>query len=177
MRAEFPDLVPGSLSHLANRFGTDKGTKPGDWGIAHGYAAIYERFLGARRLEPLRLLELGVWKGASLRMWESYLPNAQIIGIDNLSDTGRADFTRADILIGDATDQHFLQDAVRRFAGGKIDIVIDDASHVLDQQVLTLEALFPLLDDGGLYFVEDVSGSRFKDGNPRRLPRYARGAR
>ena len=110
-------------------------------------------------------------------MWESYLPNAQIIGIDNLSDTGRADFTRADILIGDATDQHFLQDAVRRFAGGKIDIVIDDASHVLDQQVLTLEALFPLLDDGGLYFVEDVSGSRFKDGNLGRLPRYARGAR
>jgi hypothetical protein len=61
MRADFPDLVPGSLSHLANRFGTDKGTKPGDWGIAHGYAAIYERFLGAV-LDEVEATVIQQWK-------------------------------------------------------------------------------------------------------------------
>jgi len=103
-------------------------------------------------------------------MWESYLPNAQIIGIENLSDIVQEGTKRTKILIGDAADERFLNDAVRRFYGGKIDIVIDDASHILDQQVRTFEALFPFVEEGGLYFVEDVSGSRFKDGNRGLLP-------
>ena len=159
-----------SLTELANRFGSDKGTDPGEWGLAHGYAVIYERFLAARRLEPLRLLEIGVWKGGSLRMWESYLPNAQIIGIDNLPNIVQENAQRTEILIGDAADQQFLIDAAHRFSGGKIDIVIDDASHILDQQVPTFETLFPFVEERGLYFVEDISGSRFKDGNRRVLP-------
>jgi hypothetical protein len=161
-----------SLTDLANRFGSDKGTSPGDWGVSHGYATIYERFLSVRRFEPLRLLEIGVWKGGSLRMWESYLPNAQIIGIDNLSSVIQQRAKRAEILIGDAADQQFLNDVLERFAGGKVDIVIDDASHILDQQVRTFEILFPCLEEGGLYFVEDVSGSRFHDGNRGLLPYF-----
>jgi hypothetical protein len=159
-----------SLTELANRFGSDKGTHFGDWGVAHEYAEVYERFLAARRLEPIRLLELGVWKGASLRMWEAYFPNAEIIGIDNLPDVVQQKLERAEVLIGDAADAAFLTSAVDRFAEGKIDIVVDDCGHVLDQQIRSFEKLFPLLDAGGLYFVEDVSGSRFKDGNPGALP-------
>jgi hypothetical protein len=159
-----------TLTELANRFGSDKGSCPGDWGVAHRYTAIYERFLAARRFEPLRLLEIGVWKGASLRMWESYLPNAQIIGLEIRPDIVQDCGKRARVLIGDAGDERFLKDAVGHFAGGQIDIVIDDASHLLDQQVRTLEMLFPFLAEGGLYFVEDISGSRFKDGNAGLMP-------
>jgi regulator of replication initiation timing len=170
MSAELSKVGIPSLTDLANRFGSDKGTNPGDWGLAHGYAAIYERFLSVRRFEPLRLLELGVWKGGSLRMWESYLPNAQIIGIENLPNVVQEPSKRSEILIGDAANEQFLSDTLHRFSGGKVDIVIDDASHILDQQVRTFETLFPFVEDGGLYFVEDVSGSRFKDGNRGLLP-------
>jgi hypothetical protein len=170
MSAEHSNNGNPSLTELANRFGSDKGTVPGDWGLAHDYATVYERFLSVRRFEPLRLLEIGVWKGGSLRMWESYLPNAQIIGIENLRDVVQVKGERVEILIGDGSDQQFLKDALDRFSGRKIDIVIDDASHILDQQVRTFELLFPFLEEGGLYFVEDISGSRFPGGNRGLLP-------
>jgi 23S rRNA U2552 (ribose-2'-O)-methylase RlmE/FtsJ len=158
------------LTALAAKFGSDKGNTLGDWGVAHNYTAVYQALLATRRLEALRILELGVWKGASLQMWESFFPNAQIIGVEILPNIVTAQLQRANVVIGDATDRGFLRDLIGRFRGGKVDIVIDDASHVLEQQILSFETLFPALDEGGIYFVEDISGSRYKDGNRGTMP-------
>jgi SAM-dependent methyltransferase len=154
------DEVP-TLTELANMFGSDKGTKIGDWDTAHGYAPIYEHFLAARRSEPLRLLEIGVWKGASLRMWERYLPQARIVGVDILPEARQAASDRSQVVIGDASDPNFIRSIVDSCFDGTVDVVVDDGSHVLDQQLAALETLFPLLSEGGLYFVEDISVSRF----------------
>ena len=159
-----------SLAHLAEHFGSDKGHALGDWGIGHAYTDVYERLLRSRRHEPLRLLELGVWRGASLRMWEAYFPKAEIVGIENLPDIVEEEFDRAQVIIGDATDAKLLKEVANKFKGAKIDIIIDDASHVLEQQIASFEALFPHLEEGGLYFVEDVCCSRFKDGNRGTVP-------
>jgi hypothetical protein len=165
MAAECSNDGSSRLTDLASQFGPDTGTHLGDWGLAHGYAAIYEWFLAVRRFEPLRLLEIGVWKAGSLRMWESYLPNARILRIESSPDVVQERAERAEILIGDAADEQFLNDVLCRFSGGKIDLVIDHASHILDQQIRTFETLFPFVEEDGLYFVEEVSGSRFQDGN------------
>jgi hypothetical protein len=162
--------VDENLNDLAAKFGSDKGRCPGDWGIAHEYTDVYAAFLGPRRLEPLRILELGVWKGASLQIWETFFPNAQVIGVENLPDIVTAPFRRAKVKVGDATDSGFLNEVLAQFRDDKVDIIIDDASHVLEQQIASFETLFPALDDGGLYFVEDISGSRYKDGNHGTLP-------
>jgi len=42
-------------------------------------------------------------------------------------------------------------------AGRSIDLVIDDASHLLDATRASFETLFPLLRPGGLYVIEDYS--------------------
>src|ERR1035437_6331525 len=62
------------LDRIALQFGTDK--------FVHGYTPYYERHLGLLRFEPITLLEIGVWDGASLRTWEAWMPEAQIIGVD-----------------------------------------------------------------------------------------------
>ncbi len=72
---------PG-LTQLENHFGVDKGTVLGDWEHPHYYTFVYEYFLKPVRNKPIGLLEIGVWKGASLRMWEAYLPQAKIVGVD-----------------------------------------------------------------------------------------------
>jgi hypothetical protein len=153
--------VVDNLTELANTFGSDKGTRIGDWGTAHGYTRIYHRFLEPRRCEPLKLLEIGVWKGASLRMWEQFFPHARIVGIDILSDALRAASERSQVVIGDASDRDFLKQVVDTHFGGTVDVVVDDGSHVLDHQVTAIETLFPLLSEGGWYFIEDISVSRF----------------
>jgi hypothetical protein len=159
-----------SLIDLAGCFGTDKGAVPGDFGHPHHYTEVYERFLEPLRDRPLRLLEIGVWKGASLRVWEDYFPNATIIGIENLADIVEGKFERATVMIGDATNTAFMDSVVDRFVGGEVDVVIDDGSHILDQQITCLEHLMPRLAEGGLYFIEDIACSRFPKWNRGTLP-------
>src|SRR5258708_3232463 len=143
-----------ALTELANAFGSDKGTRIGDWGTAHGYTRIYEHFLAPRRFESLKLLEIGVWKGASLRMWERYLPETRIVGVDILPDAQQAASERSRVIVGDASDRDFLRQVVDTCFDGTVDVVVDDGSHVLDHQLAALETLFPLLSEGGLYFIE-----------------------
>lgn len=43
-----------------------------------------------------------------------------------------------------------------RFEQGVFDVIIDDGSHASFDQQLTLSHFFPLLADGGWYFIEDL---------------------
>ena len=40
--------------------------------------------------------------------------------------------------------------------GGNFDLIIDDASHNADHQILTAGILVPLLAPGGIYIIEDI---------------------
>jgi hypothetical protein len=69
----------------------------------------------------------------------------------------------ADRGLGDVVQPHYAvdqgdTDTIRALAtdlGGPLDLVADDASHVLDPTRASVEALFPLLRPGGLYVIED----------------------
>jgi GT2 family glycosyltransferase/glycosyltransferase involved in cell wall biosynthesis len=158
-------LRPASLTALADKHNTDKGSVPGLLGHPHRYAPIYQRYLDAVRHHPVHLLEIGVHRGASLRLWEEYLPNARIVGVDIDPTSRLAASTRSAVEIGDATNREFIRDVVRRHLDGVVDIVIDDGSHVLGQQLAAFANLFPVMTEGGLYFVEDICAGRFRPWN------------
>ena len=89
--------------------------------------------------------------GQSLRMWQDYLPNARIVGID----IARKAVTGARISTeqGDQADVAFLADVARRH--GPFDVVIDDGSHLGPDVKASFEALFEHLVPGGIYVIED----------------------
>lgn len=77
-------LVPWNLNLLAHLYGTDKAQSS-----LHGYTTYYVRHLQHRRRKVTRVLEIGVGGyededdgGESLRMWRTYFPNADVIGVD-----------------------------------------------------------------------------------------------
>lgn len=132
------------LDALAIKFNSDKRTGQ------NGYTPTYERYLSTWRTRPFRLLEIGVYRGASLRMWETYFPHADIIGLD-IDDTCAAiEFERARVIIGNQSKPKMLHSL------GAFDVVIDDGSHVCNDQIASFMALFPSVLPGGLYFIEDV---------------------
>jgi hypothetical protein len=76
-----PECAPMSeetLDELGIRYGTDKASR-GHPVRNHGYLGFYERFLTPLRHEPLRILEIGVWRGQSLMMWAEYFQNARVV--------------------------------------------------------------------------------------------------
>ena len=51
----------------------------GDKGTLHSYIDVYAEYISPRTKS---LLEVGVFEGHSLMMWQTYLPKARIVGLD-----------------------------------------------------------------------------------------------
>jgi hypothetical protein len=132
------------------------------------YFPIYDRHLRGYRGRPIRLLEIGVYRGGGLELLHQYLgPEAHLVGIDIDEAAARAVGDRYPVEIGDQEDPEFLRRVAQKH--GPFDVVIDDGGHHVRQQIVSVETLFPLLNEGGTYVVEDCHTSywpEFADPEP-----------
>ena len=153
--------MPASLTDLANKYKSDKGT---EFGERHGYSQAYEELFAPMRHAPIRLLEIGLRydpyyvelnhaTSPSLEMWLEYFPQAEIFGLD-IKDFSGLRKERLTILRGDQGSPADLRRAASVL--GPLDIVIDDGSHASFHQQLTFVHLFPCLRQNGMYIVEDL---------------------
>jgi hypothetical protein len=140
-----------SLSALAHKYGTDKypgfrGRGPEDY---HSYVPFYEELLHGRNIR--KLLEIGIFEGASLRMWRDWLPWAQIYGVDiDPTRVFQEDRIQCEALhAGCEEDIHAYAKRL-----GPWDVVIDDGSHQLADQIMAGQVLIPYTK---LYIIEDIN--------------------
>jgi hypothetical protein len=144
-----------TLYELGLQFNTDKI-------VRHRYDLAYDAYFKQKRLDNVKLLELGIGGegyedgGGSLSMWKSYFPNGQIIGVDIYDKTYLAN-DRIQIEVGDISDTSFLHKLVEKY--GKFDFVIDDASHKSPDTLTALFVLGHAIIDGGYYVIEDIQTS------------------
>ncbi len=126
-----------TLAELAKKHGTDK--------HEHGYCAHYQHHIP--KLEG-KLLEIGIQDGASLRTWQDFYPEAEVIGIDN---NPVCMIDGLDCVLGDVTKP----EDVDRF--NDLDVVIDDGSHNSHEICAAFQLLWPKLNPGGWYVIEDLA--------------------
>ncbi len=136
-----------------------KSDGPGIWKWRH-YFDIYHRHLNhLRNRDNLVVLEIGIYSGGSIDMWQDYFgPSATIYGVDIESACRAYERPGVHVLIGDQADPTFWR---RVLADGTLpapDVVIDDGGHNALQQRITLEELLPRIRPGGVYLCEDVHG-------------------
>lgn len=123
---------------------------------------FYYEILEPHRQEELKILELGVGdKGASLKMWREFLPNAQIYLFDpfflthpNIKVTKEElEALNINVIVGNQLSRKDLQKLKQH---GQFDFIIDDAAHVNDAHQISLATLFPYLKSKGSYIIEDL---------------------
>jgi len=138
-----------TLAEIGQEFDTDKTQSP-------GYIDNYERCFGPLRGAPVRLLELGVYRGGSLLMWRNYFPNGLIIGLDMQPNPLETMPDRVRFYQGSQSDEALLNLIARECAPDGFDIVIDDAAHVGTIARDSFHILFERhLKPGGIYVIED----------------------
>ena len=149
-------FMGSNLRDLATVYGTDK------W-CQHWYAQHYETHFALLRRKQLNVLEIGIggYKhpdlgGGSLRMWRTYFPNSRIYGID-IHDKSLHDERRIKTFRGSQTDEHFLEKVLKTIK--RVDIIIDDGSHLNEHVLFTFKFLFPRLSEKGIYVIEDTQTS------------------
>ncbi len=122
------------------------------------YFDIYTRHFEPYRPKPIKMLEIGVFRGGSLRMWKKFFhADSVIVGIDidkNCQQHEIAD-QQVYVRIGSQADPDFLAAVNQEF--GPFDIILDDGSHKTHHQLASFNSLFrDALKDGGCYMVEDM---------------------
>jgi len=130
----------------------------------HNYTHLYDRHLNGLYNERIKILEIGVQRGASLLVWKKAFPKAKIFGID-IRDVSQERILRRNkdlkLFVGDQADVKFLKSVARH---GPFDLIIDDGCHDPESMVISLETLWPHLAKNGIYVLEDIGHNRKQPG-------------
>ena len=129
------------------------------------YFPIYQEIFSPLARHSVRILEIGVYRGASLDLWRRYFthPDRIIVGLDIDPDCARFDAPehRVHVRIGSQVDVAFLRSVVEEF--GPFDLIIDDGSHISSHIIGSFNYLFANgLKDPGIYFVEDLHANYWR---------------
>ena len=143
------------LDEIAKNNGTDKSSE------IHNYCEKYEKYLRFDRDQPLKILEIGVLNGASVKTWSEFYPNSTIVGIDIDPNCKSYEGDRIKIEIGSQDDVEFLRSVVEKY--GAFDLILDDGSHMQHHVLASFDFLFHHLVKGGTYVVEDSCCAYWND--------------
>jgi hypothetical protein len=125
------------------------------------------------------LLELGIWQGGSPLFYAMATDVKKVVALDLAAPKPALDAIidrhalRGKLTLQFETSQdnpaavrHLIN---REFGDQKLDLVIDDASHLYDISKRSFEIIYPRLREGGLYVIEDwqwahIDHPQYQDG-------------
>jgi hypothetical protein len=128
----YQQIPAKSLSEISWLFDTYKGPRQ------QNYTPIYERYFDPIRTKPIRFLEIGVFKGGSMKMWETYFSAAELHFVDITAANMIYNMSsRSTLHIMDQSNQTALNEFAAKM--GQFDVIIDDGGHRMDEQIKTFE--------------------------------------
>jgi cephalosporin hydroxylase len=147
-----------SLSIIANDKLTDKNT-------VHSYLPLYEEILKDYKETFKVVLEIGIFFGGSIQLWNDYFTNATIIGIDIMTKDNYINNNNYSIKIlnndkvnllfeTNAYDDNLIATIKEKY--DKLDFVLDDGPHTLESMQYFVNRYSQLLSDNGILILEDI---------------------
>ena len=160
------ELFKKDLDYLFEYFNSDKGNyyinqymqpikKKNKRIDAHGYSKIYERYFEKIRNANLNVLELGSFYGNAAGAFYYYFKNSNIYSGDICPDLFRYKSQRLkNFYINTSSEISIKKNLIdnRRI----FNVIIEDASHTLKDQIISLFMLFKILSPKGIFICEEL---------------------
>jgi len=161
-----PFLFDKDLNFLFEYFNSDKGekyinqyTQPSKKNKikiqAHGYSKFYQDIFYPIKNEKLNIIEIGSFYGNASAALFFYFKNSKIYGADINPDMFRYKADRIESLYVNSSSLSSIKNELIN-KNIKFDIIIEDASHMLKDQIISLFYLFPILNKGGYFIIEEL---------------------
>lgn len=135
-----------TLRQIINNRLTDKNER-------HSYLDSYEKLFKSIRFSAKNVMEIGFGRGGGILMLHDFFENASIYSVDiKLDRVSRAvdrvkDRNRIRLFEGDAYNIDFINN---NLSDRKFDIIIDDGSHIAEDQQFFIDTYSSLINEGGL---------------------------
>ncbi len=142
-------LEDKSFDGLLKYFDCDKSS------FVHGYSKFYLQELEKFKKLEINILEFGIHFGGSQAAFSKYFSKANIIGVDKNPYFKKFYSKKIRSLYCDVSDRNSLK-FLKSYLDIKLDVIIDDASHIPDHQLITFIETFDLLKSKGIYVVEEL---------------------
>ena len=118
------------------------------------FLEVYDELFSEFKNKKVTVMEIGVCRGGSIKIWEQYFIKGKIIGVESGVEAQVSEHSfgeRVSIKNVDQTDPILAEE--------EYDIIIDDGGHTMKQQICSFEMLFPKVKKGGMYIIEDLETS------------------
>ena len=116
--------------------------------ITEFYADLFEPI----QTKTKRLLEIGIYNGSSLLLWQNYFPNATIFGLD----INYCPEVEGKERIIPMYKNAYTSETVQDLSAEPFDVIIDDGPHTFESMVFFLTNYLPLVASGGILVLEDI---------------------
>ena len=122
---------------------------------AHSYSKFYEHYFKNIKNDNLNIIEIGSFYGNASAALFFYFKNSIIFGADINPDMFLYKSKRINNFFLNNSKRELIE---KNFKNKKIefDIIIEDASHMLKDQVITLFMFFKFLKPGGIFVIEEI---------------------
>ena len=142
-----------SLQEIVDNSRTDKNT-------LHSYLPLYQKLLINKKETAKNVLEIGIYHGGSIKLWNDFFKNATVYGLDiiHMNDVWEGIKNKEKIILHTSTDAynkdffttHLLNKNI------KFDFMLDDGPHTLESMKQFIKLYSQIMTDDGILIIEDV---------------------
>lgn len=142
-----------SLEEIVDNFTTDKNT-------VHSYLPLYQKLLIGKKETAKNVLEIGIFDGGSIKLWNDFFSNATIYGLDimNIDNVSNAIKDNEKIILHTSIDAYNNSFFTNEFLNKNIkcDLLLDDGPHTLDSMKQFIKLYSQIMTDDGILIIEDI---------------------
>ena len=154
------------LEELFSYYKTDKANYiKSEKTYGHGYAEFYEKHFSNLRDKKLNILEIGSYSGASAAAFVKYFKDVNIYCLDINLTKFLYKSKKIHPFGLDVSNKKMVKKFLNKinfFENIKsFDIIIDDGSHILSDQLKAINYFFKYLNKDGYYVIEDYRFSEY----------------
>lgn len=141
------------LELIVDNSRTDKNT-------THSYLPLYQQLLISKKETAKNVLEVGIQRGGSIKLWNDFFTNANVYGLDimNIDDVWEGIKNNEKIILYTSTNAYDREFFINHFLNNNIrfDFMIDDGPHSLESMILFIRYYSQIMTDDGILIIEDV---------------------
>ena len=158
-----------SLEEIVNNSRTDKNT-------VHSYLPLYQNLLINKKKTALNVLEVGIYHGGSIKLWNDFFTNATVYGLDIMSIDNVWDGIKnnSKIILHTSTDAYNDDFFTSNFINKNIkcDFMLDDGPHTLESMKKFIQLYSQLMTEDGILIIEDVPNIEWIDILKQEVPEH-----